>query len=144
MRLELATVISCGPDGCLVTPLADGPAIETRYSDLVKDRVKIRPGQLVAIDQDPPVPEIAWRWYPARVVDAGEVVVTLQERERQLNAARVPGLDISPRVGDTLLVTGMAGTWEIHDRVVDGRPVDPSQMSEKILPRVAKVLEQSR
>lgn len=143
MRLELATVISCGPDGCLVTPLADGPAIETRYSDLVKDRVKIRPGQLVAIDIEPAVPEVAWRWYAARVVDAGELVVTVQERERLLNAARVPGLDVSTRVGDTLWVTGMGGTWEIHDRVVDGKPADPSRMGEIVLPRVAKVLEQS-
>ena len=102
MRLELATVISCSPSGCRVNPLSDDAAFETRYSALVQNRVKILPGQLVAVDVDPAVPEVAWRWYRARVVETGELAVIVQERERPLSAARVPGLETSGNPGEEL------------------------------------------
>ncbi len=143
MQLELATVISCGPSGCLVTPLAAGPAFETRYSALVQDRVKIRPGQLVAVDMQPEVPEVAWRWYQARVVDPDDTLVIVQERERQLAAAQVPGLETDSSAGDFLWITGMDGVWELHDRVVEGKPAQPSRLREKVFPRIEALLSQS-
>jgi hypothetical protein len=140
MQLELATVISCTPDGCRVTPVADGPAFETRYSALVQDRVKIRPGQLVAVDMEPPVPEVAWRWYQAQVVEPGADLVIVAERERQLNAARVPGLETTAGAGDVLWVTGMEGVWELHDRVAAGKPAHPARLRERVFPRIEALL----
>jgi hypothetical protein len=141
MHLELATVISCDPSGCRVMLVSGGPVIETRYSAMVQDRVKIRPGQLVALDMEPAIPEVAWRWYPARVVKPGESMVIVQERERQLSAARIPGLETSYDVGDEIWVTGMKGVWELHDRVVEGKPSDPARLKEKVFPRIVTLCE---
>jgi len=140
MQFELATVISCGPNGCRVAPVSGGQEFETRYSVLVQDRVKIRPGQLVAVDMEPALPEVAWRWYRARVVEPGERLVIVEERERRLSAARVPGLETSDSVGDEIWVTGMEGSWELHDRVVDGKPANPARLREKVFPRIAAQL----
>jgi hypothetical protein len=140
MHLELATVISCSPNGCLVTPVDGRPAFETRYSALVQDQVKIRPGQLVAVDMEPDLPEIAWRWYQVRIVEPDDTLVLVQERERQLAAAQVPGMEITGSVGDLLWVTGMEGVWELHDQVVDGKPARPSQLREKVFPRIEALL----
>lgn len=140
MHFELATVISCGPGGCRVMPLSGGEAFEARFSALVFKRVRILPGQLVAVDMSPAVPEIAWRWYRVQIVESNERGVIVQERERQLSAVRVPGLETSGAAGDELWVTGMSGQWELHDRVVDGKPADPSRLREKVIPRIAGLL----
>ncbi len=143
MQLKLATVISCGPSGCQVAPLDGGPVFETRYSALVQDRVKIRPGQLVAVDMAPVVPEVAWRWYPVRLVESGEEVVVVQERERRLNAALVPGLVIAADVGELFWVTGMEGVWELHDEVLEGKPAHPSRLRDVVLPRIETLLSRN-
>lgn len=143
MQLELATVISCDSTGCRVAPVTGGPAFQTRYSRLVQDRVRILPGQLVAVDREPAVPEVAWRWYRARMVEPGERQVIVQDRERQLAAARVPGLETTGQAGDDLWITGMENGWELHDRVVDGKPSDVTRLQERVLPRIAALLAAS-
>ena len=150
MHLELATVLSCDLEGCRVTPVAGGPAVETgsafdtRYSALVLNRVKILPGQLVAVDMDPGVPEIAWRWYRTRVVEPDGEKIIVQERERQLNAVIISSIEIPVSVGDELWVTGMSGVWEIHDRVVDGKPMHPARLLAKVIPRIQEQLMSSK
>lgn len=140
MRFELATVISCGADGCRVTPVDGGPAFEARYSALVRDKIRILPGQMVAVDMQPKVPEVAWRWYRARVVEQNERQVIVDERERRQAAARVTGLETEAGVGDEVWVTGMDAGWELHDRVIDGKPSAPDRLREKALPRIAELL----
>jgi hypothetical protein len=140
MQLELATVISCDPHGCRVTPVAGGQTYETHYSALVQDRVKIRPGQLVAVDLDPAVPEVAWRWYKAHIIETGEQQIVVKERDRYLTVVNAPQMELAAEVSDLIWVTGMQGTWELHDRVVDGKPSDPAQLQEKVLPRIETLL----
>ena len=140
MHLELATVISCDPHGCRVTSVAGGQTYETRYSALVQDRVKIRPGQLVAVDLDPAVPEVAWRWYPAHIIETGEQHMVVEERERQMTVVQAPEMEIATEVGDHIWMTGMQGIWELHDRVVDGKPSNPAQLKEKVFPRNENLL----
>ena len=74
------------------------------------------------------------------MVEPGEHLVLVQDRERQISAARVPGLDIGDGVGDEVWLTGVDGAWEVHDRVVNGNPSDPARMREKVLPRIAVML----
>ena len=140
MQFELAMVISCDPGGCRVMPVNGDTALDARYSAKVLNRVRILPGQLVAVDMEPAVPEVAWRWYRARIVEAGESQVTVQERERQRPVARVPGMETGASMGDEVWVTGMHGVWELHDRVVDGKPANPSRLQEKVIPRIAGIL----
>ena len=149
MHLELATVLSCDDEGCRVTPVAAGPAgagglavasgsaFDTRYSALILNRVKILPGQLVAVNMDPGVPEIAWRWYRTRVVENAGEYITVQERERQLSAVDAYGVEALLHAGDEVWVTGMSGVWEIHDGVVDGKPSNPARLVEDVIPRIA-------
>ena len=143
MRLELATVISCEPGGCRVMPLGSQQAIDTRYSALVLNRVRILPGQLVAVDMETDVPEVAWRWYRARVVESSESLLLVQDRERQISAARVAGLETAETPGDEVWVTGMSNGWEVHDRVADGVPADPDRIREQVLPKIASILAAS-
>ena len=143
MKFELATVISCSPGGCSVVPVAGGPAFDARYSDLILNRVKIHPGQLVAVDLEPQVPEVAWRWYPARIVELSDDRVIVQERERQLSATRVPGLGTTGNVGDEVWVTGMEGVWELQDNIQDGKPAHPSLLRESVFPRITVLLSGS-
>jgi hypothetical protein len=143
MQLELATVISCGAAGCRVIPVSGGTAFETNYSASVLGRIKIRPGQLVAVDTQPGVPEVAWRWYRARVIASDERTVTVQERDRQLAVARVAGLETAANPDDEIWVTGMEAGWELHDQVVDDKPADPTRLCEKVIPRIATLLSNS-
>lgn len=142
MQLELATVISCSPTGCRVKPLDGSPEYETNYSALVLGRVRIYPGQLVAVDMSPAVPEIAWRWHKVTIVEAHEDQVLVQDRERQMPALRIPGMETDAHPGDEVWVTGMAGaqSWELHDRVVGGQPTNPARLREVVLPRIADQL----
>ena len=63
MELTLAIVESCTDDGCRVKILEDDSSIETNFSAPVRDhRIRIRPGQLVAVDTSKEIPETVWRW----------------------------------------------------------------------------------
>lgn len=140
MQLELATVISCDHHGCHVTPVAAGQTYKTRYSAFVQDRIKIRPGQLVAVNLDPAMPEVVWRWYPAYIIETGEQRIVVKERERYLNVVQAHEMEFAAEVGDLIWVTGMQGIWELHDRIVDGKPSDPAQLQEKVFPRIETLL----
>jgi RNA polymerase sigma-70 factor (ECF subfamily) len=62
--LTLAVATACGPEGCEVERLdADGASIVAGYSDAVRDTIKVRPGDLVALDGT----TIVWRWWSGQV-----------------------------------------------------------------------------
>lgn len=63
--LVLAVARSCGPDGCEVEPLGGGGLRTAGYSDAIRDRIRVRPGDLVAIEGSGPT--IAWRWWSGTV-----------------------------------------------------------------------------
>jgi predicted DNA-binding protein (UPF0251 family) len=73
---NLAVARTCAADGCEVEPLAGGDPLFARYSDAVRGAVKVRPGDLVAVD--PAGPTIVWRWWTGRVesVDGPSLVVS--------------------------------------------------------------------
>ena len=78
MELALGVVRSCGPDGCDVDPLGGGTSWSAGYSDAVRDRIRVRPGDLVAIDLAGPT--VVWRWWSgtveARHDDRGTITVS--------------------------------------------------------------------
>ena len=86
------------------------------------------------------MPEVAWRWYRGRIVEPGEDRVIVQERERQLCAARVPGMGTTDNLGDEVWITGMEGVWELHDNIQDGKPAHPSRLREAVFPRISVIL----
>ncbi len=141
MHLELAVVLTCDADGCRVKPVESGAEYTARYSAMIRARgLGIHPGQLVAVDMDPPVPEISWRWHRVKVIETGESQVMVDNRGQQISAARVPGLPVTIQPGDEVWITGLGGDFELHGQVVDGNLANPAHMREKILPRVVRLL----
>ena len=64
-ELSLAVARRCGPDGCDVEALLGGATYLAGYSAAVRDRIRVRPGDLVAVD--PAGPHIVWRWWSGTV-----------------------------------------------------------------------------
>ena len=69
MELALGVVRSCAADGCDVDPLAGGASWRAGYSDAVRDRIRVRTGDLVAVDAAGPT--IVWRWWSGTVESTG-------------------------------------------------------------------------
>ena len=141
LKLELAIAEICSPEGCQVNMIADGRSLAARYSALVQDRIKIRPGQMVAVDLSPEYPEIVWRWYRTQVVEVTAEGVSVNDRGvRQLAAAWVAGLESDLPTGAEAWVSRLEDTWEIHDRVLNGAPAHPDRLRDLVLPRIAAAL----
>ena len=68
--LALAVVRTCRADGCDVEPLDGEPAHPATYSDAVRDTIKVRPGDLVAVEPDGPT--VVWRWWSGTVRSLGD------------------------------------------------------------------------
>ncbi|HEX7167660.1 MAG TPA: sigma-70 family RNA polymerase sigma factor [Acidimicrobiales bacterium] len=66
--LTFAVAKACDPTGCDVEAVADGSTLRARYSDAVQDTIKVRPGDLVALDLSGDAPTVVWRWWHGTVV----------------------------------------------------------------------------
>ena len=68
---SLAVARACHATGAKVEPLDGGPVFAAAYSHAVRDAIKVRPGDLVAIDPGGPGgpggPTIVWRWWSGTV-----------------------------------------------------------------------------
>ena len=96
MTLALAVARSCDADGCDVEPLdGGGGARRAGYSDAVRDAIKVRPGDLVALDGD----TIVWRWWHGTVVSvdatAGSATVRRNATQRSADDPRTVDLPVS-------------------------------------------------
>ena len=104
MEVRLGLARECRPTGCDVEDLATGEVVPARWSDDVRDRIKVRPGDLVAMEGD----EVVWRWWHGRIiaVDGGRATVRRRVTtggEGDIDVAVPDGLDVA---------TGMTGYWE--------------------------------
>lgn len=63
LDLQLATVVECDQAGCLVRLVTSGETVRAGFSPAVRDAVRVRKQQLVAVSSASSHPEIAWRWY---------------------------------------------------------------------------------
>jgi RNA polymerase sigma-70 factor (ECF subfamily) len=79
----LAVARACHPNGCDVEPLDGGDPFRAAYSDAMLDVIKVRPGDLVAID--PVGPTVVWRWWSGTVeaVAAGGTSLTVSRNVTQ-------------------------------------------------------------
>jgi len=137
MQLELAVAAACEPTSCRVRLLDGQTVVEARYAKPVQDRVKVRPGDMVAIDQGAEPPEVVWRWWYGVVerVEGERAVLARNVTQRKPGDARrgsetaavPPGLLGEVNVGDTVFFFG-------HDEplIVDvarsGLPAQPDRI----------------
>ena len=87
MNLSLAIALACDDDGCDIESL-DGGARRATWSDAVRNTIKVRPGDLVAVDGS----QVMWRWWGGTVVTADGDTATVERNVTQ----REPG---APRTG---------------------------------------------
>lgn len=140
MKLELATVVSCHAAGCAVRPLGSQATLEAAYATPVYNQIRIRRGDLVALDLAPDPPQIVWRWRRAEVLHP----LTRQPVEGHVFAgsachafeARLARPDLHPLPGDTVWFMGHEHGMEIADRAIDGVPERPDWIRQTYFPIV--------
>jgi RNA polymerase sigma-70 factor, ECF subfamily len=131
MELTVAIALSCDAEGAEVERLDDGARRRARWSEAVRDTIKVRPGDMVALDDD----EIVWRWWGAMVVatDAGTATVERNVTQREPGDPRTVRLDLDVP-SDLEVASG--------DRVWFGRSGDRAEVvaageAEVVLDRMA-------
>ena len=126
MNLELGIVENCQPDGCSVRFLGEETTRKVVFSALVKDRIRIRPGQLVAVDLEAKPAEIVWRWYRKTVQEVhGEDILFGTLSEERILANSVPELQGRLRAGDEVWAAGVPDGFVVYDWVENELPQNP-------------------
>lgn len=108
MNLALAFVHSCGKSGCQVKLLDHDTLIDTRYTLQMQDQIRVRPGQLVIIDQQSQPVRTVFRLYRSKVVaiEDGQIYVErsfvgwLDKVQPRYAATIAEGLSLNLKVGD--------------------------------------------
>ncbi|MDP9236551.1 MAG: hypothetical protein M3P30_03980 [Chloroflexota bacterium] len=151
MDLTLGVAIACAPQGCRVRLLDGGPAIETVYGAQVRDIIKIRPRQLVAIDRSASPLEVVYRWFIGDVVrvdggrigvvrrDASGAVLTAASGDGVVELAPVSALERDVRVGDEVFFTKEPAV--LHDIAAGGLPAHPERLRRDLFPRIEEYYE---
>jgi DNA-directed RNA polymerase specialized sigma24 family protein len=132
MDLSLALAVACDDDGCDIEHL-DGGTARAAWSDAVRNTIKVRPGDLVAVDGS----EIVWRWWGGTVVAVDGETATIERNVTQRDAGdpRTGRIDV-PAPADLDLAAGDR-VWFSKDGVVAaGSP----EAALSRLPDVAQVL----
>lgn len=141
MDFELGTVVACDEAGCAVRLVESGETIRAAFSAEVKDRVRIRQQQLVAINPASSPPEIAWRWFRGVVEAIDDDTVSVRRLDLGPDACRVvsnaPGIPVS--VGDDVYY-GHHDQWTVIDRVLSGGPSQPASIASRYFARMSEQL----
>jgi hypothetical protein len=136
MHLTLALALTCDDDGCDVERL-DGGTRRCTWSDAVRDTIKVRPGDLVAVDGT----AVVWRWWGGTVVAVDGTTASVQRNvtQRADGDARTATVDVD--VPDDLDVAVGDGVWfgTEDDRKVVVAAGSPEAAVTR-LPDVAQVL----
>ncbi len=139
MKLTLAIVLECFPTECRVQLLEDSTPITVHYSAPVQARIKIYPDQLVALDTNPTIPEVVYRWHYVKVEQLkGDKVIIIDPHGQLRELGTAPGLPVAPQVNDWVFATlgGYVDQGEIFDIAVDGRPTHPAYLSNYAFSKV--------
>jgi RNA polymerase sigma factor (sigma-70 family) len=139
MELTWGIALSCATAGCRVQLLDGDKILETRYAQPVQDTIKIRPGQLVVVDQSVTPPETVWRLFAMQVTALNDSTVTLLDLVRGgEKSVPLPLLiDQSLCIGDAV----WAGIDQVCDRVVDAKPAHPTQLLAALKPTIVATYE---
>ncbi|HEX2909699.1 MAG TPA: hypothetical protein VH186_02755 [Chloroflexia bacterium] len=139
MKLTLAIALDCFPTECRVQLVDSGETQTVHYAAPVQARLKIYPGQLVALDTNPAIPEIVYRWHYVKVEQLkGDTAVIKDHQGQLVELVNAPGLPETPQVGDWVFATlgGNVAPSELFDIAVDGRPAHPAFLSDYAFPKV--------
>lgn len=110
-----------------------GQVIAAAYSPLVRDRIRIRRRQLVAIDTAAEPPKISWRWFIGQVEAVGPEGVSVRRLDQPPGSSRVVS---NPSPGSPLSVGGEVyyghtDDWEVADTVSGDAPADACRVADR-------------
>jgi len=141
LNFELGTVVACDESGCNVRLVSSGDTIHAAFSEQVKDRIRIRRQQLVAVNRAVEPPQVAWRWFRGIVESVDEAGVSVRRLDLAPGACKVvtnaSGLAVS--VGDDVYY-GHHESWEVVDRVANDLPANPGAIAERYFAAMAEQL----
>lgn len=148
MKLTLAVTLECLPEECRVQLLESDTPITVHYSTRVKANpsLKIRPGQLVALNTATDIPEVVYRWHYSKVEQLKEDKVLIDNHQGQLiELVLAEGFEAAPQVGDWVFVTigGNPGQSEVVDIAIDGRPAHPAFFGNYFFPRIEQMYQET-
>ena len=142
LNLELGTVVECDDEGCRVQLVESRNVITAAFSQKVKDAIRIRQQQLVAVNTATEPAEIRWRWFIGEVESTDGETASVRRLDLPAGSCEVvlnrDGVKVAP--GD-LVYYGHGESWGIVSRVLDGVPADRSGMAKRYLPEVAAFLQ---
>jgi hypothetical protein len=150
MMLRLALVSRSDEQGCDVRWMDEEGLHAVGYSAPVQNRVKIRPGQLVAVDMEATPPAIVWRWFRGPVVYRVEDYVVVNNRVYQtgfrfpISVVRIPeAVEVEVGLDDEVFHShGPDGV--VIDTVVDGRPAHPARIAADLFPALEETYAEIR
>jgi RNA polymerase sigma-70 factor (ECF subfamily) len=134
MNLSLGLALACDDDGCDIERL-DGGTARATWSDAVRNTIRVRPGDLVAVDAD----TVVWRWWGGTVVSATDATVTAERNVAQREPGDPRTALIELALPEELRASVVAGDRVWFDResvVAAGSP----EAVVRRLPDVAQVL----
>ncbi|MGB4863961.1 MAG: hypothetical protein WBO97_16020 [Tepidiformaceae bacterium] len=143
MDLKLATVVDCDDTGCRVRLVHTGQTVRASFSAQVKDRVRIRKDQLVALRDTNGSPEIAWRWFRGVVEAIDHAGVSVRRTDLPPDACRVvtnPGA-LALGVGDNVYY-GHHEDWTVVDRVAGDKPEHPAEVGSRYFAKITEALSE--
>jgi hypothetical protein len=143
MDLVFATVLSCDETGCTVRFLDGETPVWTPYSAEVREHIRIRRRELVAVDRAAEPPQIVWRWIRAEVLELrGEGAVVGAHGLCAEMTPRNPDLPLHK--GDRVWIGGYGGVKYIEDRVHGDGAVHPDELAAHAFPLIAAWYEKAR
>lgn len=139
MKLKLGIVMSCDPDGCIVSSIGDGEEFSAKFSPLVKGRIKISKNQLVALDLARSPKELVWRWIAAKVDRLENDTVVLDDGRCQLlQATNPPELNLHLEAGDEVWACKTEEGAEVHARTEDLDHAHEERLVRYVRPMIEK------
>jgi hypothetical protein len=131
-------VLACNGDGCSVRLVETGRVMRAAFSPLVRDHVRIRRRQLVALDTSSGPPEIIWRWFIGKVEAMEPDGIAVRRLDQPPGSCRVvsnPPAGTAPPVGAEVYY-GHTEDWEVVDVVRNDRPTDPARIATEYFPYI--------
>lgn len=137
--LTLAVARACDDAGADVEPLDGRAPHRAAWSDAVRDTIRVRPGDLVAVDGD----QVVWRWWGGTVVATRDDGVTVRRNIAQREPGDPRTADIDVELPDELrgsVVTGDVVWFDKTSVVATGTPEAVNARLAPHLPVVREIL----
>lgn len=115
--------------------------VHAAFSEAVRDRIRIRRQQLVAIDTAAQPPAISWRWFIGEVESTDGATASIRRLDMPAGSCEVvANMDAIPVQAGDIVFYGHGEDYGVVARAVDGQPEDPGALAATYLPGIAEFL----